>query len=681
VGAPSGGAPSVGVPSGSAPSVRGVLRLLEPFPGRLEFAIRLALLCALTTLCAEIYQTPEPALTTYLAFFVIKPDRATSVVTSIIMGLLITLVIGMALLVTMAVIDLPFWRVVMMTLISFIFLFVASSSKLKPIGGIIALIVAYALDVLGTAHIGEIATRALLYAWLFVATPAAICIVLNLVLGPPPRQLAERALAHRLRLAAQMLRGPDMRTREAFAEYLLEGPGEVPAWLKLAGVEKTSPPQDLAALRQAAASTTAIMLLVDFVTREPGIGLPGALAAIVAQTLDQMAGILHAGFYPVDITLDADEAGLAPLATAALADLREVLAHFAEVPPPEPSRAPASKAGGGFFLPDAFSNPAHVQYALKTTAAAMFCYVVYSLLDWPGIHTCLITCYIVSLGTTAETVEKLTLRILGALAGAAIGIAEIVFLMPDVTSIGGLMGVVFAGAFASGWIAGGSPRIAYAGFQVAFAFFLSVIQGSSPAFDMSIARDRVIGILFGNLTVYLVFSTIWPTTVGARIDPAIAALLRRLSAMATAVGRPARYALAGEVQAALGAIGQDLALARYEPGAIRPPADWLQTRRQAVAEIAALPAPVLLGRALAPGRADGIAMRLDRLADHVGAQPMSPSADGQVEEAAPLMPDASASAAALALDQLIEPRLQGLERALAEGPGEPREGTTDHAPA
>ena len=41
----------------------------------------------------------------------------------------------------------------------------------------------------------------------------------------------------------------------------------------------------------------------------------------------------------------------------------------------------------------------------------MFCYLVYSLLDWPGIHTCLITVYIVSLGTTAETIEKLTLRI------------------------------------------------------------------------------------------------------------------------------------------------------------------------------------------------------------------------------------------------------------------------------
>jgi len=100
-------------------------------------------------------------------------------------------------------------------------------------------------------------------------------------------------------------------------------------------------------------------------------------------------------------------------------------------------------------LPDAFTNPEHVRYALKTTSAAMFCYVLYSLLDWPGIHTCLITCYIVSLGTTAETVEKLTLRILGCLVGAAAGIAAIVYLIPHVTSIGALMIVVFLGALVS----------------------------------------------------------------------------------------------------------------------------------------------------------------------------------------------------------------------------------------
>src|SRR5258707_3606205 len=87
--------------------LRASLSLLRPFPGRLEFAARLALVCALTTLVAEIYQTPEPALTTYLAFFVMKPDRITSVILSIVLLLLISIIIGLLILFSMAVIDQP----------------------------------------------------------------------------------------------------------------------------------------------------------------------------------------------------------------------------------------------------------------------------------------------------------------------------------------------------------------------------------------------------------------------------------------------------------------------------------------------------------------------------------------------------------------------------------------------
>jgi multidrug resistance protein MdtO len=232
----------------------GIGALLAPFPGRLEFAVRLALICALTTLVVEIYQTPEPALAVYVVFFVMKPDRAASVVTSIVMTLLITLIVGLALALAVEVIEQPLWRVTAMTLVSFCLTFAASASKLKPVAGTVALITAYALDLLGSVPGGELATRGLLYAWLFVGIPAGVSIVVNLVLGPAPRRLAERALAHRLRCAATVLLAPESSARKAFEECLHEGPGEVPVWLKLAGAERTSPARDITALSQAARS-------------------------------------------------------------------------------------------------------------------------------------------------------------------------------------------------------------------------------------------------------------------------------------------------------------------------------------------------------------------------------------------------------------------------------------------
>ena len=101
------------------PTARWLPALIAVFPGRLEFGARLALTCALTTLIVEIYQTPEPALTAYVAFFLIKFDRATSVVVSVVMLLLLTLIIGTVFLITVATIDEPLWRFTTMALMSF----------------------------------------------------------------------------------------------------------------------------------------------------------------------------------------------------------------------------------------------------------------------------------------------------------------------------------------------------------------------------------------------------------------------------------------------------------------------------------------------------------------------------------------------------------------------------------
>ena len=546
-------------------------RLLKPFPGRVEFAARLALICALTALVVEIYQTPEPALTTYVVFFLNKPDRGTSLILNIAMLILMSLIISTTILVAMVVIDQPAWRVASMTTISLGLLFMASASKLRPVAGIVALIVAYALDLLGTVHGGEIATRALLYAWLFVGIPAAVSIAVNLLLATPPVRLAEQALARRLRLAAAMLRGPNEDLRRDFTECMRAGNGETQKLLKLALLEKSATRDHVASLRQAATSSFVILAMIDVMDRDGGAALPSPQRERLTLTLEAMARILDRGEIPVDVKFEEvvdGEPTVSPRAAEALACLGEALVTFADVvpapPPPEPT-----KKSSGFFLPDAFTNPEHIHYALKTTAAAMFCYVLYSLLDWPGIHTCLITCYIVSLGTAAETIEKLTLRILGCLVGAASGIAAIVYLIPYTTSIGDLMALVFVGAFASAWFAVGSPRIAYAGFQIAFAFFLCVIQGSGPSFDMVTARDRVIGILIGNIVVYLLFTNIWPVSIGQRVDVTFAALLRNLRDLLTASSRRERDALASQAQEMLASAEQDLDLALYEPPSVR----------------------------------------------------------------------------------------------------------------
>jgi multidrug resistance protein MdtO len=213
-----------------------------------------------------------------------------------------------------------------------------------------------------------------------------------------------------------------------------------------------------------------------------------------------------------------------------------------------------------------------------------------------------------------------------------------IFVIPYLTSITALMVVVFAGALAAGYVSAGSERISYAGFQIAFAFFLCVIQGPSPAFDLSTARDRIIGILLGNVVAYLVFINVWPVSISKRIDPAIAALLRRLAALMTAA-KTARPALAAQAQSELAEIETDIALAAYEPSTVRPDAQWLTARRKAADEIGALGSPLLLDAAKDATTSAQIARRLEALAGRFTVAEPQPLPQGPIEwSASPLFP-------------------------------------------
>ncbi|PRE62802.1 FUSC family protein [Burkholderia multivorans] len=656
-----------------SPGLREVLRLLAPFPGRTAIAVRVALICTLTVLVTSAYGTPEAALSAYVVFFMIRADRVTSIVLEVALLLIVTIVIALVLGIAIVSIDYSILRVACMVVVSVGLLYLTSASKLRPVGAILAMIVGFGLDELGLAPFGEAATRALLYIWLTVAIPVGVAIVVNLLIAPSPRKLALAQLARRLRLAARRLRGDD-NARAGFDASLREGDKQLLTWLKLSKLEGSSSAADILALRQAVASSTALLVAVALADREADARLPDTFAMPIAAMLDDMATILERGGYPVDIALALPPADtLPPLARVAAADLRAAITRFAEpdatagtppvdtAKPTAPSDEPTASPHGGFFLPDARTNPDHIRYALKTTAAAMFCYLLYSQLDWSGIHTCFITCYIVSLGSTAETVEKLTLRIAGCIVGALLGTAALVFVVPSLTSIGQLMMLVFVGAWLSAWVSFGSPRIAYAGFQIAFAFFLCVIQGAGPGFDLTIARDRTIGILLGNVVVYLVFTRIWPVSIGKQIDVALAALREQWRRLVQVAQPAERRTLAAEAFARHGAIAQELGLVHYEPSWVRPSAAWLDSRRRVLAELGALEGPLFLLAERAPGDA-AIGTRLARVAE-LRDDEATPAAHDAREEASPTAADAPSSSRPAA------PPVPNAERAPASPPG------------
>jgi multidrug resistance protein MdtO len=175
------------------------------------------------------------------------------------------------------------------------------------------------------------------------------------------------------------------------------------------------------------------------------------------------------------------------------------------IPAPFDEEAPSR-----MFVPDAFTNAAHFQFALRGTLAAMACYITYTAIAWPGLSTSVATCFITALSTIGSSRQKQFLRLGGAfLGGFAFGMGAQVFVLPYLDTIFGftlLFGVVTA---ISAWIATASARLSYLGVQVALAFYLINMQEFAIQTSLAIARDRVFGVLLGLVSMWLLFDRLW----------------------------------------------------------------------------------------------------------------------------------------------------------------------------
>ncbi|OUJ03335.1 FUSC family protein [Acetobacter cibinongensis] len=534
--------------------------LWDPAPGRSGYALRMAGACAVVILVCEIWQVPESAVPALVTVAVWQKDRVTNVLAGVALNILIALVILLLFGLVHLTLDHPMAIVMATALLSFLFFFLGSASKLKPVAYLLALVIVYAMIAIDQAPIGEVATRAMLYADLFILVPGATMVVLGLLICPSPKTLLTQEIAARLRLSLALLQHPTPALQEQATDMLRTGADSMLKYLKLAGLEKLWRKDDLACLHQAIYSSVATLTLTQALTRGNQNTAPPQEFLL---TLSEMADCFSKGSYPLDITL--------PETPAEFAELRTILTQFCcfdtgrDIERVEKS----FKQKSGFLFPDAFTNPEHVRFAVKGTAAVMCSYFLFKVLNWPGIHTCVITCFIVALPTMGEMVSKLTLRISGALVGGAMGIGSIIVFMPHLHTIVAFLCMMSAGALLASWVKTGDERISYAGLQIALAFFLSDLKSYGPTTDMTTARDRIIGILIGNFITYAVFTTFWPSSAYTKLAKPFADVFAGLKKMCTTHNLTERLVLLARTQTALAKAERTMEFASLEPAHMR----------------------------------------------------------------------------------------------------------------
>lgn len=596
---------------------RATLADLAPFPGRAATAWRVAVVCALVAGIAMMFEIPESAISVYLVLYLMKDDGALNTIIGCAAIIAVTLLVAAMIPVIQWTIESALIRVMVMALVSVIFIYIGAATKLGEGGSIVALIIAFILSLMDQIPVNGVISFALRYAWYMTILPMFVIAGFCLYFGRWSVSLQKQDLRERLIAARDALFLDQPGDSEALRNKLEEGndaAGQRSMLIKI--LHQTS-------------SKRGAKISADILS---SYQLIYAVAALPETTADNVRNHYHTQIDAIVTALDQGKDFPATAefdtsnATSQELALAQALRNLCGI-----ENTPYVKGvNDSFIAPDARTNPIYMRFALKTTLAAMLCYMFYSAINWQGIHTAMVTCYVASMGTAGDTIHKLGLRISGALIGAAIAVLSIKFFIPHMENVGSLMVLVFFVGLLSAWVSAGSEKISYAGVQIGLAFTLTVLSGFAPSTDADAARDRIVGILVGNFAVYLVSTLIWPSPINTNIKDNLSKAVRKIADVAAfnPAARLQKIATLSEMEKLLGDVRYCLYLLPFEPRGLRPTPEQEKLYREMEGELATLGKEVYFSKE----ELSEISARLNSLSDKIITSGMEGSMPPETNE-------------------------------------------------
>jgi multidrug resistance protein MdtO len=492
---------------------------LAPREGRAQAVAHISAACALTVAIAMVFRIPEPTYMAYIVFLISKDERKATVTTALGGQIAVTLAIVLTLGLMLVDLAEPALRLPAMVLYTFLAMYGARTFALGPITYLAGFVLVMLQSVVDDVPNPEALTRLALWLWVVLFVPIVITVLMNLLFGQSVVLLIQRTVRKVLREMETAL------LADTFQQHLAHWRELVVSVLnkQTPGNARPRPFISAAALKRLADALVILEAL-------PPIN-PAQVREELARNVRKCRAVLEGEGARADDGTSAQRTPPVLAFEAALLDFRrEIIQPTPAITAPSHTRR--------LFAPDAFTNPAHWQFALKTTLAVMVVYFIYTMLDWSGMRTSIVTCFFVALGSLGETMHKLVLRISGALIGGLTAGLCIVYVLPHMTDVGQLCLLIAAVSAGAAWVATSSELLAYAGLQIAFAFFLGILQGYAPANDLTVLRDRVAGIVLGNVVMALVFTLLWPESAMPRLQAALQEAQAAISAVLKRTGDP-----------------------------------------------------------------------------------------------------------------------------------------------
>ena len=522
-------------------------REMAPTPGRWEAALRITLSCLICSVPVMAFHLQQPLLVMILMFVISKEDTTTTLLGTVIGIIGFTIGCTGLLAFYLCALDLEWLRVLAVPAFITLGLFLNRVVTLGLLGTAISLPLAMGMITPDTVSSPEYLNRYPFYFWWAGVLGLSVNLVVQYLLNPKTSHwVLVRGLGARLDAVEAMLRrramGETKKTSQSsISSFAFSGAAEQLRLLKLAGMIEPL-------LKQRHLEFTAQIILMDrLVTAAAALeNRPAASGSDsekrrllrVADACALWRSAMKENRAPSLSTLPPEDRSGDPGGEAlpVLAEMERVVqllpqAYHADKLPEELESPPAPK--GGAIAPDAFTNPEYIHFAVKGALAAFICYLIFTMFAYQGIYTSVITCVVCSLSTIGASVQKGILRLAGAVVGGLLGVVALMYIFPNVDSLGGFWFPFAAVTALAAYVHFGSPRISYCGFQIALAFFKCALQSYGTYTELRVVRDRFVGIALGLIVFGVINSRLWPVSALETMRAKLADILRVLARLAS----------------------------------------------------------------------------------------------------------------------------------------------------
>jgi multidrug resistance protein MdtO len=487
---------------------------VTPYPGRVNTVIRMTIAATLVMIIVVTFRIPNAALAGVFSILLARENLAATwrggrfIVLGFVLASLYTL-LGMMLFRGYPITHF-FWVIGSLFLVFFVLRtttnYAAALAFAIPIG--------LALPVWDRALPSEVQVEGTLWPIVVIAVGTGATVVTEALYRIFDRSDPLITFGDDLLLAVQQvteslasLHAPPEAVLDRVLQYQMIGTGRLRMTLQRQGGNPTRRAQRSAAISLAG---RLISLAADLDRTPPQ---PGDDNAIRLRALSERLGAIRRELResgvisPSTAVLEGQPSSSFPV----LQDMERTVALLTEVFQRDEivdgsQNAPGRGWWRALLVPDAFQNPEYLRFAFAGCLAASVCYLLYNALDWPGIFPSVLTCIVTGLGTIGGSLQAQFLRLAGFVAGGLVmGISAQILILPAIDSVFGFALFFAVGTAIAAWFATSSPRLSYFGVQMALAFYFVNLQDFKFQTDLTIARDKAIGVFVGILAMGLIF--------------------------------------------------------------------------------------------------------------------------------------------------------------------------------